>query len=78
MPSLTVIPPNNVDGGKRAVGGYLKSIALRLYRAAVIVVIVWLIQHNQIRTRVEGSDPIKVEEVGAEGRDTTTLPVPGL
>lgn len=63
MPALTVIPPNNVDGGKRAVGGYLKSIALRLYRAAVIVVIVWLIQHNQIRTRVEGSDPIKVEEV---------------
>jgi hypothetical protein len=68
MPALKVIQPiaqgtnsrpsPGVTGGSR-----LKSVALRIYRVAVIVAIVWVIQHNQIRSRVEGSDPIKVEEV---------------
>ena len=68
MPELKVIQPNTWAAEGQAGAGVqrenrLKSFALRIYRVAVLVVIVCLIRRNQIRTRVEGSDPIKVEEV---------------
>jgi len=68
MPALKVIQPiaqgaDSQRGIGVTRGSRLKSFALRIYRAAAIIAIVWLIRHNQIRTRVEGSDPIKVEEV---------------
>jgi len=66
MPELKVIQPTpsqpELPGRAPSRGSHVKSVALRIYRLGVIVAIVWLIQRHQTRLRVEGSDPIKIEE----------------
>lgn len=43
----------------------LKTAALQTYRAAVLVAIAWIIHLHHVRLRVEGHDPLTLEEVRA-------------
>jgi len=42
---------------------HLKTAALQAYRAAVLVAIAWIIHVHHVRLRVEGHDPLTLEEV---------------
>lgn len=43
----------------------LKTAALQIYRAAVLVAIAWIIRAHYVRLRVEGHDPLTISEVSA-------------
>lgn len=53
--------------------GGLKTIALQLYRLAVVGVVAWLIRDLAIRQRTHGDSPIRVEEVKGFLPDAATL-----
>jgi NosR/NirI family nitrous oxide reductase transcriptional regulator len=64
MPSLNVIQPGARGkplGAWRRIG----SIAVRLYRVAVIVAIVVLLRRHESRLRIDGDRPIRIEEARA-------------
>lgn len=67
MPSLPLIQPHHspsrVVASPPARRSRWKPWAARLYRLAVVVVIVWLVRDLRARVRFEGDAPIKVEEV---------------
>lgn len=73
MPELKVIQPQDLPGpgqadrsdtsAKRTHDSRWKPQALRLYRLAVVLAIVWLIHRHHARLRIDGDAPIKIEEV---------------
>jgi len=64
MPSLNVIQPGT---GVKPLGVWRRvgSIAVRLYRLAVIVTIVVLLRRHGSRLRIDGDRPIRIEEARA-------------
>src|SRR5271163_2611693 len=64
MPSLNVIQPG---AGGKPLGAWRRigSIAVRLYRLAVIVAIVVLLRRHETSLRIDGDRPIRVEEARA-------------
>ncbi|MBI1368559.1 MAG: 4Fe-4S binding protein [Planctomycetes bacterium] len=71
MTRLNVIQPGERPGGVRPSRG--RSLALRLYRVAVLVLIAWIIYQHHVRLRVQGDAPIVVSEVRALLPDAAVL-----
>ena len=70
MPTLNVIQQTREqpEPGSRSTQGFwsrLMSFAVRLYRLAVILTIVWLLRRHQTRLRIDGDRPIRIEEARA-------------
>jgi hypothetical protein len=64
MPSLNVIQPG-VGGKPIGVSRRVGSIAVRIYRVAVVVTIVVLLRRHESRLRIDGDRPIRIEEARA-------------
>lgn len=62
MPELKVIQPGAAETRVGTIPRVL-TFAPRVYRAAVLVAIVWLIHAQQIRLRFQTDRPIKLEEI---------------
>src|ERR1700709_2625283 len=63
MPSLPVIQPKPPNALFHGYGARIRSILLRLYRLAVVIVIVTMIHRHYARLRIDGDAPITVSEV---------------
>ncbi|MEZ0265628.1 MAG: 4Fe-4S binding protein [Phycisphaerae bacterium] len=63
--SLHVIPERPHVRTEPATGAWphVRSVLLRIYRVGVIAAIVWVIQQQHVRLRVQGDAPIVVDEV---------------
>jgi Na+-translocating ferredoxin:NAD+ oxidoreductase RnfG subunit len=63
MAELTVLPSSETPAPKKPTAGsrWIPWL-VKLYRAAVVIAIVWLVNDLRFHTRIAGDDPIRIEE----------------
>lgn len=60
---MTDLPLASQPAPRRRPASHLRSLSLKLYRIAVLILIVWLIRDFYVRIRVQGKAPVELQEV---------------